>query len=198
MPLPKAHAGTVAHAFLWTCGPWPKERQGDREWYQRVHDLVGKHFAVNLKRGQTTVAFETGQDGYNHCHVVVGHSKPTKFNMGFCKALKALCVEEEDRKINCAANVTPRGDKQAAKVGSYECMRRYLADPTKDKTIDTDGVQFTPRPTPQPPPCPPPGHPQRFYWKLTYEFLPELAARARGERPGNVKQWAAAKRQRTK
>ena len=128
MPIPKAHAGTVAHAFLWTCGPWPKERQGDREWYQRVHDLVGKHFAVNLKRGQTTVAFETGQDGYNNCHVVVGHSKPTKFNMGFCKALKALCVEEEDRKINCAANVTLRGDKQAAKVGSYECMRRYLCN----------------------------------------------------------------------
>ena len=55
MPLPKAHAGTVAHAFLWTCGPWPKERQGDREWYQRVHDLVKKHFVTNLKIGQTTV-----------------------------------------------------------------------------------------------------------------------------------------------
>jgi hypothetical protein len=181
MTLPKAHTGTVAHAFMWTCGPWPQERQGDNEWYQRMHDLVTKHFAVNLKHGQITVAFETSEDGYNHCHTVVGHSRPAKFNMGFCKALKALCVEEDGRQINCAANVMPRGDAQAAKIGPYECLRRYLADPTKDKKVDADGVQFVPRPPPVIPPKPPPGHPQFFYWALEYELIPNLKAVARGE-----------------
>eukprot|EP00966_Prymnesium_polylepis_P323707 7379858-Prymnesium_polylepis.1 len=103
--------------------------------------------------------------------------------MGFCKALKALCVEEGGRKINCAANVVPRGDKQAAKIGIYEVLRRYLSDPTKDKTIDKDGVQFNPRPVPCPPPRPPPGHPQRFYWDLTWIHLPHLLTEiARGNR----------------
>lgn len=163
---------------MYTCGPYLGEQDRQKMW-----EIVERCHNERADPGKFTCAFETSEDGYKHMHLAVGFKGETKPSMGLIKTLKGLCeVDDAGRKPNCQGNYVPKGDKESAKVGPYEILRRYLTDPHKKKTTDDGCIEFVPVVKKAPPPRPI-GTKEDFWWKLQYEFLPNLALVKEGKKP---------------
>lgn len=85
-----------------------------------------------VRKDQIRPHFEVSDDGYEHCHLVVGWSRPTKCD-SFHKTIKRWQAQVGSEKCSNACHVLPQGDKESAKLGPYQVMINYVTDPKKKK-----------------------------------------------------------------
>ena len=145
MPLPPCRTRKEESAIMFTFGPIdPPDKDAAR---MEVFNLFKRYIGHNMKPNQFIVAFEVNEEGYHHCHTVVGFIHPQKPPMRLVDAIKEkLCTPDADgRRPNLGMNHVPRLRKGQPGAGksAYELMAKYLTDPHKTKVTDDGALEFT-------------------------------------------------------
>lgn len=143
MGLPKIRNGHKYTAMLLTFGPYrPDDPQAARVHIKGMVQRSVRH----LNDDQLIIAFETGDGGYNHCHIAMGLSKESKAPMKLLKACKDLAQEDEQgRKPNGSIHyvpIDPRHQRLCSHRGRFGVLRKYLTDPHKTKATDDGALEF--------------------------------------------------------
>lgn len=146
---------------------WPATAHTDA-WKQRMVTDCRRRLGSYVRKDQIRPFFEISDKGYEHCHLIAGWSRPSKC-ASFHKIIRVWQKDAKSPEMSNACHVIPRGDKEAAAIGPYKVMYKYLTDPSKKKTIDENGVSWKYIPGPPRPP-----DNGSFWWKLEWLLLPKL------------------------
>ena len=158
---------------------WPARCHTDR--YRRMiyHDTIAKA-GKHVDPEQVRPFFEISENGYEHCHLIIGWKRPVKFASFHKTVMRWQNLVESPEKSN-AMHYIPLDDKEADHVnGPYYVMLKYCSDPTKQKSIDDAGLTWI---HPKSRVIPPEPRGGCFWWKLTYQLLPDIELRLQGVKP---------------
>lgn len=183
MPWPRVKPRSAVKARMFTFS-WPHVGQTPawRDfWRKKMFSAVVTHGGLFLNHSQIRAYYEVGsmssdpsspesKPGYQHCHLIVGWTRPVKFD-GFHKVIKGWQSEVLSVQRSNACHCLPRGDPEAARLGAYACMLQYVEHPSKTKSIDGEGLTWI-----APPPVIRPPRPAKadFFWELENILLPRL------------------------
>jgi len=178
MPWPRASDKGAYAARMYTFS-WPHLHMPPalvKAWKDRMHRAVchASQFAMPKR---IIPFFEVSEEGYQHCHLIIGFSRSCKFAK-FWKVIRSWQFEAHAPQTSNACHVVPRLEsldeasrKVMGKLGPYALMHKYCTDPSKKKSIDADGLTWI-SPPPPPRPTPPPN--PDFWWMLENVLLPRL------------------------
>lgn len=140
MGLFKCKPGNTYTFYFFTGGPWNSAIPQEELRTQLQDAMIAQYGRAHIK--ECIIALELSTDNYHHFHIGL-HLDTQTLRWKDCvnKLLKIVRQWPRDpletRKPNVGAFFVPQGAK-----GGFEVLRNYLKHPVKEKTIDSDVLEF--------------------------------------------------------